>query len=748
MVAFPQEGEQFGRYVIERTLGQGGMGVVYEARDKALRRKVALKIVLPSLVVDQDFITRFEREANTLAKLRSRNIVQIIEFGEVEGTVYLVTEYVPDGDLHGWLRTQGPLPTVQALKLVSELSDALADAHRAGVIHRDIKPSNVMLWKRTEDELVPYLIDFGIATEGDSNMTRAGSVVGSLPYMSPERHMGEQATAAGDIYSAGCLLWACLTGRPPYSGTDFQLMSSHINDPIPRLPADNPAANLVNPIISKALAKDVANRYQDAAALSKDLKRAATLLEEGGSLGAAAAAGAPAQDYGSRPGADPRQALTGGTTGFENASAAEVQPTIIKRPGETAAPKETDETVLTGGSGPRSHPSQPGSGGGGAASEQPTSAPSWLPSHHLPGTKGDRPGWLLPAAGGAAAVVLLVIVGAFTSWFGLGGLHGDDKAAATAIAGGVPRPEWASKDTVSCASESLVKKESAETLRQHGVVKNSGGAWSYTGTWPADDATAFTSGLLDCSDDWATDIGDAWSVGDSRCMSDNVDEDAMSGLLAVDLLQPSDPGKAGTEKGKAVKALDSCYAKATAEGATTKPAPGYLAVDFAFDVPRTPGGKVAISVQKKGASTWEDVKGSSYQMPVTDGGAQGCVTVRTTVTYAWGTTKSATAPSCGQSQPKKLVWQTEDKCGSPQLAKLAGGCNSWLLTYEGFAPGKPFTVKLTKNGGKCDKTAQCTYKQTPDNTGKGAVVRWSAPKNWHDRFVAKTGDLSAVIPNS
>ncbi|MBO0841658.1 MAG: serine/threonine protein kinase [Nocardioides sp.] len=746
MVAFPQEGEQFGRYVIERTLGQGGMGVVYEAKDKALRRKVALKIVLPSLVVDQDFITRFEREANTLAKLRSRNIVQIIEYGEVEGTVYLVTEYVPDGDLHGWLREKGPLETVQALKLVSELSDALADAHRAGVIHRDIKPSNVMLWERTPGELVPYLIDFGIATEGDSNMTRAGSVVGSLPYMSPERHMGEPATAAGDIYSAGCLLWACLTGKAPYSGTDFQLMSAHINDPIPRLPASTPGADIVNPIIQKALAKDVANRYQDASELSKDLQRAGLRLEEGGLGGTAAAAGAVAPDLGSRPGADPRLApQTGSTSGFANARDAEVQPTIIKRPGEsTPAPaaaaataKEGDETVLTGGSAPRSRP----------GADSPTAAPPGaLPPHHAPGSsKSGRPKWLWPAVGAAAAVLVIVVAGLATSWFGLGGLHGDDAAAADAIAGGVPTPGWATKDEMSCAAQSLVKKESADTLRQHGVVKKGGSGWDYTGTWPADDASAFARGLLDCDgDQWATDIGDDWNVGDTRCMSDNVDEDAMAGLLAVNVLQPDDPRGAATEKAKAVAALDKCYASTEAVDPKVSATPGYLSVDLTFDQPRTPGGKTTLEVQNAGA--WTPVKDNAYSLKVADGGAKGCTNVRATVTYAWGTTKSGTGPACGQAQPKKLVWVPEDSCKAAQLAKT--GCNSWLLNYEGFAPGKAFTVKLTKNNKACDPHAKCVYKQTPNTTGKGSVVLWSAPKNWHDKFVATTEGLTAVLPNS
>jgi len=282
MVAFPKAGEQFGRYVIERILGQGGMGVVYEATDTQLHRAVALKIVQPSLAVGEEFKERFEREANTLARLRSRNIVQIMEYGEVEGTVYLVTEFVPDGDLFGWLRTKGPLEPLKALELMAPICEALDDAHRAGVVHRDVKPSNVLLWERTQGELVPYLCDFGIATDGDGGQTKTGSVVGSLAYMSPERHLGQPATAQGDIYSAGCVLWACLTGKPPYAGTDFQLMTAHLNEPLPQLPPTAPGAAVINPILERSLAKEPTARYPSAGEFGKAIDHAIDRLEAGG----------------------------------------------------------------------------------------------------------------------------------------------------------------------------------------------------------------------------------------------------------------------------------------------------------------------------------------------------------------------------------------------------------------------------------------------------------------------------------
>ncbi|MGH3350219.1 MAG: serine/threonine protein kinase [Nocardioides sp.] len=759
MVAFPQEGEQFGRYVIERVLGQGGMGVVYQAKDPALRRKVALKLVLPSLTVDKDFITRFEREANILAKLRSRNIVQIIEYGEVEGTVYLVTEYVPDGDLHGWLKAKGSLDTVQALRLVGDVSDALFDAHRAGVVHRDVKPSNVLLWERQEGELVPYLTDFGIATEGDSNVTRAGSVVGSLPYMSPERHLGEQATASGDIYAAGCLLWACLTGKAPYAGTDFELMSAHINNPVPRLPASTPGADLINPIIQKALAKKPENRYQTAAQLSKALDKAADRLEEAGLGGsvAAAAAGAAGSDLGSRPGVGydtTADGTSGGSNAGSNVPEAEAQPTIVKRPGEgtpTPAPaaNETDSTVVHSGKGMPQAAAATGAGAaaGAAAGGAGGGKPEWLPSHHSDDGQGGDKKKMYTVIGGGVAAALILGVGIFTQGFGIFGLHGDDAKAAEAIASGVPKPGWASEDQMTCAAEGLVEKVPAAELRSHGVV-DAGDDWTYTGDWPADDAMNFAQGLLDCTESWSTEIGDSWKVGDARCMEKEVDKTSMAGLIAVDdLLKDSDPGAAGPAKEKAVKALDACYVKADALGAEVTPKPAYMQVDFDVQEPTAPGGESVIEIAKKGSSSAEELKGSSYELPVAEGGVEGCISVNTTVSFAWGTEKATKGESCGSAEPKKLEWVKQDKCDDEDYAKQKIACHTWRLHFEGFQPGKTFNVKLTLNGGKCGKGAKCDWPGTADGEGKGAIVDWSGPQDWNAKFVATAPGASAQIDN-
>ncbi|GGO76330.1 serine/threonine-protein kinase [Nocardioides deserti] len=274
-MGYPKVDDEYdGRYRIVRRIGHGGMGVVYEAVDKVLNRSVALKIVLPSLPDREDFHARFAREASVLARIRSRNIVGIHEYGETDDTVYFVTELFPDGDLRTWLQTHGPLDRRAALSLVAQTCEALADAHAAGVIHRDVKPGNVLLWNRPEG-LIPYLADFGIALDGNASeqegLTRAGTLVGSPAYMAPERHFGHAADERGDVYSMGCLLWAVLTGDAPYAGTDFQMINSHVNSPIPQLATGHPVDDRIDELLAHTLHKDPEQRVRSAAELRQAL---------------------------------------------------------------------------------------------------------------------------------------------------------------------------------------------------------------------------------------------------------------------------------------------------------------------------------------------------------------------------------------------------------------------------------------------------------------------------------------------
>ncbi len=271
MAGFPKADEEYaGRYRIVREIGHGGMGIVYEAVDTVLNRSVALKILLPSLPDRDGYQARFAREASVLAQIRSRHIVGIHEYGEHDDTVFFITELFPDGDLQHWLTERGALDRRSSLLLVAQLCEALADAHASGVVHRDVKPGNVLLWRRS-DGLIPYLCDFGIALDGQRGLTRAGALIGSPAYMAPERHFGHAADERGDLYSVGCVLWAALTGDAPFSGTDFQMMNSHINEATPQLDTGDPVDQRIDEVLADLMHKDPERRPASAEAVRQSL---------------------------------------------------------------------------------------------------------------------------------------------------------------------------------------------------------------------------------------------------------------------------------------------------------------------------------------------------------------------------------------------------------------------------------------------------------------------------------------------
>lgn len=337
MSAFPQPGDTYGKYRIDRLLGRGGMGAVYAATDTLLGRQVALKVVLPSLSDIDDYKARFAREAALLARVRSQHIVQIHEYGEQDEALYLVTELFPDGDLFQWLRTNGPLDPATALGIVARCAEALHDAHSVGVVHRDIKPSNILLWNR-DGALIPYLCDFGIASDAEAGVTATGLVVGSFAYMAPERHLGENADYRADIYSLGCLLWAMLTGNAPFEGTDFQVMNAHIHSPVPEFPGEDPLTGEVNEVLQRTMAKNPDDRYPSAAELRRYI--AAHLDWTGGSRGPQMVTAPPVAPPPGRRAATPPQAPAPAPAAQEPAARAEEAPAdrTVARPAVTPAP--------------------------------------------------------------------------------------------------------------------------------------------------------------------------------------------------------------------------------------------------------------------------------------------------------------------------------------------------------------------------------------------------------------------------
>ena len=257
---------------IESILGRGGMGVVYKARQTALGRTVALKMILPDAAVGDAELQRFRLEAEAVAKLQHPNIVQIHEIGEVDGRPYFTLEYVPGGSLHHAVKNQ-PQPPQSAAALVATIARAVDACHRRGIIHRDLKPANVLL----QDPTTPKIADFGLARSLDSELTKTGPVLGTPAYMAPEQAAGrvKEIGPACDIWALGAILYHLLTGRPPFLGaTAYETVELVLRtDPppprrlTPKVPAD------LETICLKALEKQPSRRYATAAAMADDLDR-------------------------------------------------------------------------------------------------------------------------------------------------------------------------------------------------------------------------------------------------------------------------------------------------------------------------------------------------------------------------------------------------------------------------------------------------------------------------------------------
>jgi hypothetical protein len=249
----------FGRYLVERKLGEGGMGAVYLARDTQLDRPVALKVPFLGGPDGDSLRARFLHQARAAAALHHPAVCPVFDVGETDGTPYLTMPYLSGEPLSRRL-ARGPLPVPGALALVEKLARALHFAHERGVVHRDLKPGNVLLDERGE----PVVMDFGLARRaGDSHLTQEGEVMGTPMYMAPEQLMGQVAAMgpAADVYSLGVVLYELLTGAPPFQG-DLLALASQVAYDEPRPPSQvRPAVDgRLDAICLKALAKRPADR--------------------------------------------------------------------------------------------------------------------------------------------------------------------------------------------------------------------------------------------------------------------------------------------------------------------------------------------------------------------------------------------------------------------------------------------------------------------------------------------------------
>src|SRR3954454_13593815 len=246
-------------YRIDARIGRGGMGVVYRAQHLQLQREAALKLIAPDLAESSGFRERFAREARIAAALAHPNIVTVYDAGEVDGTLYLAMQYVEGPDLAAILAAEGRLRPYRAIDVCRQVAAALDAAHAHGLIHRDVKPANVLVEGRSA-----YLSDFGLGKRiegGDSAaITVAGDVVGTIHYVAPEQIEGTKPRPPPDVYSLGCLLYHCLSGRLPFEReNDVAVIYAHLSEPPPRLPADLPDA--LNDVLAKAREKAPDRRY-------------------------------------------------------------------------------------------------------------------------------------------------------------------------------------------------------------------------------------------------------------------------------------------------------------------------------------------------------------------------------------------------------------------------------------------------------------------------------------------------------
>ena len=262
-----------GRYQILRKLGAGGMANVYLAEDQELGRRVAIKILNDRHANDEQFVERFRREAKNAAALSHPNIVSIYDRGEAEGTYYIAMEYLDGRSLKELILSRGDAPIAVVVEYARQILSALKFAHRHGIVHRDIKPHNVLV----DGEGRVKVTDFGIARAGASQMTEAGSIVGTAQYLSPEQARGADVDQRSDLYSLGVLMYEMLTGEVPFSGdTPVEIAMKHLSQtPAPPSTIRRDVPHDLDMVVMRTLAKSPDDRYQSADEMEADLDRVA-----------------------------------------------------------------------------------------------------------------------------------------------------------------------------------------------------------------------------------------------------------------------------------------------------------------------------------------------------------------------------------------------------------------------------------------------------------------------------------------
>ena len=265
-----------GRYRIDRLLGEGGMGAVYEAEHTLMHKRVAVKVLHAEMSQMSEVVARFEREAMAASHIEHPNVATATDFGKLDdGAFFLVLEFVEGQSLREAIK-KGPFPAPRAVRVARQIASALSRAHGLGIVHRDLKPENVMLVARDGDEDFVKVLDFGIAkvpvgdiapksTAGEKALTQVGMIYGTPEYMPPEQALGQEVDRRADLYSLGVILFEMLAGKRPFDDESrVKLLGMHITAPVPPLPAELQVPADLEALIQKLLAKDPKDRLQEA----------------------------------------------------------------------------------------------------------------------------------------------------------------------------------------------------------------------------------------------------------------------------------------------------------------------------------------------------------------------------------------------------------------------------------------------------------------------------------------------------
>ncbi|SDN02724.1 serine/threonine protein kinase [Lentzea albidocapillata subsp. violacea] len=357
-------GRRIAHYRIDGVLGRGGMSVTYRATDVRLGRKVALKVIGEHLAPDAEFRERFVDEARNTSAIDHANIVPLYDFDEVDGLLYIAMRLVDGQDLSGHIK-EGPLTPARTLMLLAQVAEALDMLHGKGLVHLDVKPANVLVTQKEGVREHVYVADFGLTRRGATgHRTRTGDFLGSPTYAAPEHLRGEPVDGRTDQYALACMLFACLSGRPPFQGGVQEVIAGHLGSVVPALSQVVALPPAIDDVIRKGTSKDPAQRYANCAELINAARVA---------LAGVAQSSAPAQ-LGPQSGSFPAQAPVSGPMPVQQGQYQGGYQQQLQDPVRLRPPNQVGVSAFTSSG------------------------------------KKERPAWFAPVIAAVAAIVVIIIV--------------------------------------------------------------------------------------------------------------------------------------------------------------------------------------------------------------------------------------------------------------------------------------------------------------------------------------------------